>query len=263
MNRRTAPALMNVWGGIWLLAWRRHFTRQHLLALAGMLAALAVTLVSFFHAGNGREQYLAFVSAFYLTFLVPLIAFIAGGGAWRDDLKSEASDYFFLRPIPKALYLVLRYGAQVMCSQIDFAVALAVVAAVGLARGVPGAAAALPAMCAAEFMTVAAFVGFGFFCAVVTSRWVVVGLIYGAVIEGGLGNAPLAINRFAMTHQVRMILHSIVNRAWAGADLGPVVGGAARPWVAVGILAGFSLVWVGMAAALFSRRELLGEATGD
>jgi len=109
---------------------------------------------------------------------------------------------------------------------------------------------------------VTAFVAFGFICAALTSRWVVIGLIYGAIIEGGLGNAPLAINRLAMTHQTRVMVHSLVGRHWTGSDLASLAHNA-HPWAAAGILALIAIAWVSAAAAIFSRQELVGDGGNE
>ncbi|HVW20755.1 MAG TPA: hypothetical protein VHC86_06025, partial [Opitutaceae bacterium] len=214
----------NLARGVAALSVRRHFSRGHFLALGAMLAVLALIFLAFLRGGNGPERFLAFAVEFYFAFLVPLLAFVGGGGAWRDELKPESADYVLLRGVPRGLYLALRYGAHVLCAEADFACAFGVLAAAAAALGVPGLAAALPAMAAAQVLAVAAFSAFGFLCAALTARWVVLGLVYGAVIEFGVSHVPLAVSKVAMSHQVRALLGAIAAPAWP-AD----AGAAARP----------------------------------
>lgn len=237
--------------GILLLTARRHFRRSHALALAVMLAIFALILLSYIRGGNGVAQYLAFTGSFYHAFLLPLLAFIGGGGAWRDEMKPEAADFFLLRGIPKPLYLALRYLAHVVCAEIDFLFALALVLAIGAARHVPGIGAAAPVMLLAQVLGVAAYSAFGFLCAALTARWVILGLGYGAVVELGLGNLPLAVNRFAMSHQVRALLRPLT--------AGPLPGGGFRLWIAAGCLVLCAAGFTALAALRFSRQELLGD----
>lgn len=244
--------------GILYLTLRRHFRRSHWLALGIMLAVFALIELSFLRAANGPEQYLAFNVGFYFTFLLPLLAFISGGGAWRDELKPDSADFFLLRGVPKAPYLAVRYLSHVLCAEIDFALSFLVLILLGLARGVPHLGAAVPTLVIAQLLAVAAFAAFGFFCASLTSRWVIVGLVYGAVVEVGLGNIPLAINQFAMSHQTRVLLHRFMLAGWSGPDQ-PVVATSAKMWAALGYLILFSAGFTALAALRFSRQEQLGE----
>lgn len=228
--------------GILLLTLRRHFRWGHAAAVAVMLAVFALILVSFLHAGNGAARYLGFNLSFYFTFLLPLLAFIGGGGAWRDEMKPEAADFFLLRGVPKPLYLALRYGAHVICAEIDFLPALALIVSLGAIRHVPGIGAALPVMLLAQCLGVAAYSAFGFLCAALTTRWVIVGLAYGSLVEVGLGSLPLAVNKLAMSHQVRVLLSA---------------GG--RLWLPTAYLLLAAAVFTTLAALRFSRHELLGD----
>ncbi len=244
------PCRWNIARGVAGLALRRHFTRGHLQALGLMLAVLALICFAFLRVGNSRERFLSFSAEFYFTFLVPLFAFVGGGGAWRDELKPETADYFLLRGVPRGLYLALRYGAHLLCAEVDFAPALAVLVAAAASRHVPGLAATLPAMAAAQVLAVAAFSAFGFFCAAATARWVVLGLVYGALVEFGVSRVPLAISRIAMSHQVRVLLHRLMT---------PHGSGTGRPAAAALRLALFAAGFAAAAAALFRRQELSGE----
>lgn len=250
--------MSNLSRGILYLGLRRHFRRSHGIALGIMLAVFALIQGSFLRAQNGPEQYLAFNVGFYFTFILPLLAFIGGGGAWRDELKAESADFFLLRGVPKVPYLTFRYLSHALCAEIDFAVALLVLAGIGAVRHVPNLGAALPVMMLAQVLVVAAFAAFGFLCAALTSRWVIIGLIYGAVVEMGLGNIPLAINQFAMSHQARVLLHTLMLGNWSGPDQ-PVLVTPGRMWAATGYLLLFAAGCAFLAALRFARQEQLGE----
>lgn len=237
---------------------RRHFHRGHAIALGVMLGVFALMELAFLRAGNAAGQYLAFNVSFYFTFVLPLLAFIGGGGAWRDELKPEAADYFLLRGVPKPLYLLLRYAAHVLCAEIDFAAAFALLLALGAVRHVPGLGAAVPAMLSAQLLCVAAYSAFGFLCAVLTGRWIILGLVYGAVVEIGLGDVPLAVNRLAMSHQARVMLHSLLAPQWSGPDM-PLFSGAARLWASAACLIAFAAGFAALAALAFSRQEIIGD----
>ncbi|HEY3757766.1 MAG TPA: hypothetical protein VGL42_16550 [Opitutaceae bacterium] len=240
--------------GIFRLALRRHFRRTHPVALGIMLAVLALILLEFLRGGDSAERYLPFTVGFYSTFLVPLLAFISGGGAWRDEMKPEAADYFLLRGVSKFRYLIFRYAAHVVCAELDFAPAVALVIVSGAMAHVPHLAAAAPVMILGQVLAVAAYAAFGFLCAALTSRWVIVGLVYGSVVEIGLGNVPLAINQFAVSHPLRILLHSVSHNSDPSA-----FALSGERWMAAAGLVLFAAGFTVAAALRFRLQEQLGE----
>ena len=131
---------------------------------------------------------LNWVATFYVCFVVPILSFISAGGVARDDLKADAVDYIFTRPVRRPMFVLFRYVAHVACTQLDFLLALAVVVGVGVSLNVPGMMAAVPALLVAQACAIVAFSAFGFLCGMFTSRYVIVGLLYGSIVEVGIGS---------------------------------------------------------------------------
>ena len=164
----------------------------------------------------------------------------------RDELKSGTVDYVLTRPVRRPAFLVFKFISHTLCAQIDFLIALAVVLALGTARGVPDLAAAAPQLLLGQMLLVAAASAFGFLSGIVTSRYVVIGLLYAGVIEAGVGQIPTQLSRLSMTRQVRDFLDpSAGEAASAVAALGTI-----------GVLLMFTGVALAVAAAIFNRREL-------
>src|SRR5436305_792065 len=55
-----------------------------------------------------------------------------------------------------------------------------------------------------------AFGGFGFLGGFLTSRYIIIGLAYGVVIEVGVGQIPTQLSKLSMTHQVQGMLQSLL-----------------------------------------------------
>ena len=96
----------------------------------------------------------------------------------------------------------------------------------------------------------------GFLCAMVTTRYLVVGIVYAAIVEVGVGNIPAPLSGVSITRQVREFLE-------------PVMGKVAQEvsWAAVfsatGTVLALAAGFVGLAALLFSMKELTGERAKD
>lgn len=245
-----SPNLKHAFGGIFRLTLRRYSTASHWVTLGGLLALLALTV--FGHVSRqGRGPFLDWTVSFYLMVLVPAVAFLSAAGAMRDEMKTSTTDYVFTRPIPRRIFVLFRYAAHLACAQLDFLLALGVVLGMGFVREIPDLGAAVPRLLLGQVLLVAAFGAFGFFCSVLTSRYVIVGLLYGAVVEVGLGQIPTQLNRIAVTQQARSLLQPLLERA---PEIAPL-----SPWAAAALALAFSAAMVAAAALLFSWRELAGQ----
>jgi hypothetical protein len=127
-----------------------------------------------------------------------------------------------------------------------------VVIAIGTAKNIPGVAAAVPTLLLAQSVLVTAFFSFGFLSGVLTSKYIVIGLLWGALLEIGVGNIPTELARISFTHQVRELLQPVLPHARAA---------VASDQTAFGIVLTLlvaSAAMVGMVAFIFSKRELAG-----
>jgi ABC-2 type transport system permease protein len=254
---RVVPNAARAFGGIWRLTSRRFFRPTHWLVLGGMfvllvLFSLPVTPTRESAAGG----YLPWASRFYVCFLVPILAFISAAGLMRDDLKSESVDYILTRPVRRPLFVFFRYVSQVACAQLEFLGALAVVTAVGLYHHVPNIWTAVPLLWAGQALAIVAFSAFGFLCALLTSRYVIVGLAYGAIVEVGIGNVPTQLNQLSIIRHVLTVMRSISAESVMGIS-GPASASLSTA-TSVGAILGFSVVMLGAAAVLFAFKELAG-----
>lgn len=247
---RVAPNAAHAFGGVWRLTSRRYATLSHWLFVAGALAALALLAVGAAQGQDERNRYVDWMARLYCCFLVPLLAFISGGGAMRDDQKTDAVDYVFTRPVRRSTYVFFRYVSHVVCTQFDFLLALAVVTLVGFACNAPGVVAALPRLFLAQVIVIVACTAFGFLAGALTSRYVIIGLLWGAIIEVGVGAIQTQLSRLSMIRQVFGLLAPVTGVEPAVTVLSPLA--------TVALLGGFAAVMVAAAAALFAAKELAG-----
>jgi len=253
---RIAPNLAHAFGGVWRLTFRRFLLPGHWLTLGIGLAVLILLFAGGRHGGGPRgmgttAQFLDWTVGFYVTFLVPALAFIAAGGTMREEMKSGTVDYVLTRPVPRPAYVVFKYIAHTVCTQIDFLFAFGVVLGFAAARHVPGLANVGAKLLLGQVLLIAAFSAFGFLCGTLTSRYVVVGLAYAGIIEAGVGQIPTQLSRLSMTHQVRDLLASLLGGAAPMTSAPSLIG-------TTGMLALFCAVTLGAAAVVFTLREFAG-----
>jgi ABC-2 type transport system permease protein len=251
-----APSLRNACGGIWRLTFRRFLAPSQWTIPAILLAVLA--LIAFATVRDGYERlFFRWTSGFYLTFLVPILAFLSGAGAIRDEMKPATVDYILTRPVRRPAFVVFKFLSHLACLQVVFLLALGVVITVGLYRHIPSLFATLPWLLLGQAVAVTAFAAFGLLCGTITARYLVVGLVYGGIVESAIGRIPTQLNRLSMTHQLRALLEQVLpgfNRA-----LPPTQS----PLAIVGLLLIFSAAMLAVAALYFAFQELAGARTNE
>jgi hypothetical protein len=123
-------------------------------------------------------------------------------------------------------------------------------------REIPGLAAGLPLLLLAQVLTIAAFSALGFLCAVLVSRYLVIGLLYAGIIEAGVGQIPTQLSRLSMTRQIRELLEPVMLGVSDGFSAGAALS-------TTGLMLVFSAAFVLVAAVVFSMKELAGAAARE
>lgn len=249
---RVAPLLAHAWGGVWRLTFRRLLRPGHWLTVAIGLGVLTLLFVGGVH-GGGPDRFLDWTAGFYVTFLVPALAFMAAAGVMREEMKSSSVDYVLTRPVPRPAFVAFKFAAHTICMQIEFVVVFGLVVFFAAWHQVPDLAGVAARLFFGQVLMLTAFSAFGFFCGTITSRYVVIGLAYAGIIEAGVGQIPTQISRLSMTHQMRDLLALLLDRTVATAASPGLVGTTI-------IVLAFTAVMLAGAAVIFTLRELSGPA---
>lgn len=237
--------LFRAFGGVCRLTFPNAIAPKHALLVVALLALLAVAGTGMVQSPHGVRTYLRWMIESYFTLLVPLLAFVTAGGVVRDEMKPATLDYVLIRPLPRAAFVGFKYVAHLLIAEVEFLLGAMVLIVIGIVRHAPGVTAAIPSLLVAEVCLVAGFTAFGFACGAITSRYVVVGLVYAAIVEGGIGQIPTQLSRLSMTHQARAALLPLI-------DSLPATG--IQPMIIS--LAVFTVAALAVAAAVFHVREL-------
>lgn len=155
------PNSARAFGGIWRLTWRRFCTPGQWLLLLGMLALLA--LLSLVRIRNGHaSDFMPWIVQFHLGFIVPVMAFLSGAAALRDEMKSSTADYVLTRPVRRSHLVVFKFLSHIACVQVFYLAVLGGLLALASFIHVPDAAGAAPRLLVAQMTAVTCFSALGF-----------------------------------------------------------------------------------------------------
>jgi hypothetical protein len=212
--------------------------------------ASTLTRLSAIQAPWGRTTpFFHWLIDFYFFIILPLACVRACGGLIRDDLQTDTLSFLITRPISRARLLIAKYIAQVVWLEGLLLGETLLLFAAGMMRQIPDLGGLLPLFLCAQFLAVPAWSALGALLGQLTTRYMAAALIYGGVVEMGIGRIPTNINTLSLLRHLETLLSK------NGALQNVFDWDAGNTLTAIAALLLAPVVFVGVAALLFSLLE--------
>jgi hypothetical protein len=186
---------------------------------------------------------------FYFRLALPLYCLSVCGSMIRDELQADTLVFLTTRPVGRGPLFLIQYLCHVLRLETVVAIHGALLFCAGAIRGVPGLGSVVVIFFAAQALAVLAWGALSALLGLITRRYLVLGMVYGFVVEFGIGHIPTNINTLSLTRHLQALLghNPLVNQLydWAPQSVGYSVG-----WL---ILA--TVLFLGAGAFLFTFRE--------
>lgn len=249
VDRVTTPSFARSLHGLWLLTWKSaRAWRRAVLWVAALFANPLLAWLSIPRGGDGA--FLDWTVHLYLDLLIPLICLVVCGGMIRDEVQDDTLGFLITRPVTRARLYLAKYLCQLPWLQAVALVNGGLLLLVGMRVGAEGAASLAWRVLAGGALAVLVYGALGGLFGLITRRYIVLGLVYGFIVEVGIGHIPTNINSLSMMRHVQTLLAG--NRAVADrydwSPEGAVTG--------VLIMLGATLVALGAGAVLFTWKEM-------
>ena len=234
----TLPSFLGAARGIWTLTWRSKLAGKRIFLVIGSMTALPLLFAYVgFKIGSPVEEFHFFLAQLYLLLVVPLFCLSNFGAMIRDELQEDTMAFLITRPVSRARIFLLKYFALAAWLQIIVLGNVLAFWVVGVWLGIPDATSLIALLAAVQFLAVLAFGALASLIGLVTQKYLVAGIVYGFIVEFGIGRIPTNINVLSISRHLKTFL------AW-NADLAKNYG-----WNAEGTW--FSLMMALVGTALF------------
>lgn len=207
-RRAVTPTFRQCLSGLWILAWRPMLTWRRLPLLGSLLLINPLVAWLSLPVASGKA-FLGWTLHLHLDLLLPLFCLVAFGGMVRDEMQEGTLGFLVTRPITRSRLFLGKFICQAGLVQGVVAVNSALLVLAGMARGIPEALRLAGWLLGVGVLGVFAFGALGAVFGLLTRRYVVLGLVYGFVVEVGVGHIPSNINVLSLMHHVHTLLAQV------------------------------------------------------
>jgi ABC-type transport system involved in multi-copper enzyme maturation permease subunit len=152
------------------------------------------------------EPFYHWLIGFYFFIILPLTCVRYCGPLIRDELQADTLGFLITRPVGRARLLIAKYLAQVAWLEIILLLETLLLFAAGAARHIPDLGVLLPLVLGVQILVVPAWSALGLLLGQITTRYMAGALLYGAVVEMGIGRIPTNINTISLIRHLETLL---------------------------------------------------------
>ena len=172
-----------------------------------ILGTVGVGLPSAFFLQSGqRAAYELWLFDICLIRLFPILSLITAGRLLRDEIREGTLEYLWTRPVGRAPLLIGIFASGTLLSFLRGLVIGLVMLAVAWWRQTPDLLADAPRLLLALACASVAYSGLAVALSAWSGKYVVLGLLYGLVVEIGISRIPANIHSLAASHHVRLLV---------------------------------------------------------
>ncbi len=192
-----SPSFIKGWLAMWM------FTRMNRWTVLGFL--LLIPLMTITIDVGSQSQFIHLVLEFYQRFLLPIYCLTIFGPLIRDEVQSDTIGFLITRPISRAKLVLLKYLVMLVKVQILAFAAATILLLVGVIRGVMVEGLIVPFFIS-QAVAIFAYGGIATLFGLFSKKYMVLGMIYGGVVEFSLGRIPTNVQLLSMFHHMKGIL---------------------------------------------------------
>jgi len=243
-----APSLGRAFLGLWSFEWQARMTPGKLFQSAALVLVIPALMLVALKQDQKRE-FIDWIVTYHLFLMLPIYCLSVFGPVIRDELQSDTLGFIITRPIKRYSLLILKYLCTMIWSQFMVFLCGLLFFVVALIHGYKVDLAMVGLFLFVQALAVLAYGAISSLLGLLTKKYMVLGIVYGLIVEKGIGSIPTNIHSLAISHHLKSILG---NNQWMS-DQFTLTGEPilqATAWV---VLA--TAVFLSIAALLFNTLE--------
>ncbi len=155
---------------------------------------------------NRTTPFFHWLIDFYFFVIMPLICVGACGSLIREELQADTLGFLTTRPLTRARLLIIKYLCQTTWLQCILFLEAVLLFAVGGLRQIPGIWGLMLLFLPVQCLAVFAWSALGAFLGLITKRFMALALVYGLIVEMGIGRIPTNINTLSLIRNLKTVL---------------------------------------------------------
>jgi len=200
------PNFPGILAGIWMLTYKSQLTWKKVYGVLSNILGLPILSYFAFSLRSESNSFYMFTVDFYMLLVLPILCLTAFGGMVRDDLQEDTVCFLLTRPMKRWQFFLSKYLSHVLWTQITCALTLVAFAVSGTLRGVDNVPQLITTLLIVQVPAVIAYGAISSFMGLLTKKYLVLGLIYGFVVEFGIAQIPTNVNTLAMTNHLKSLM---------------------------------------------------------
>ncbi len=242
------PAFLGALRGVWSFTWKSQLTLWRVPGLA--VYVLILPVLTYLTIGDGSTQpFFRWLLDFYFLLVLPLVCLANCGAMIRDEVQADTLAFLITRPLTRARFFLIKYLCHAAWLQIIAALQLVLFFLAGNLRHIAEINSLVLLLLGTQMLAVLAWAALGSLLGVISPKYLVLGLVYGFVVEMGIGRIPTNINSLSLIRHIHTLLgnHDILNQIYDWSSKGTLFS--------IFVMLAATVLFLGLGAALFTFRE--------
>lgn len=196
---------LQMFKGMWMFTWKEQVTLKKMIQkLPGLLA---LPFLIWFTLEPGEENhYRLWVVQFYFFMILPIYCLAHMGSMIREEIQNDTIVFLLSRPIRRAELYCLKYFCFMLWLQIWLGIQLLTLSGVGYFLEMPNIYTITVSLFTTQCLAILAWGSLSALFGLLSQKYMVIGIIYGAIVEFGIGRIPTNINNLSFSRHFQTLL---------------------------------------------------------
>lgn len=199
------PGLLRAFKGIWIFEWQNRMTLNKMWLAACFVFTVPILMVTTLNDGQ-TGAFLRWLTSFHLFLLLPIYCLTFFGPIIRDELQADTLGFIITRPVKRHTVFILKYICVMIWTQILAAMSGGLFLGIAYLKGINTFPPAAPYFFLSQALAILAYGALGGLFGLLSKKYMVLGVVYGFLVEWGIGSIPTNIHSLAVSHHLRTIL---------------------------------------------------------